>query len=74
MLSYLFFLVPFLWFTKVLKKCTVISFKMLLEMFPLIYSFFYIQYIYYIYFVLKFKKSMFIVISPLGCTCSQEIR
>lgn len=39
-------------------KCTVISFKMLLEMFSLIYSFFvlYSIYIYYIYFVLKLKK------------------
>lgn len=40
-------------------KCTVISFKMLLEMFPLIYSFFlYSIYILYI-FCIKVKKKYF---------------
>lgn len=62
MLSCVFtFLVLFLWFTKVRTKCTVISFKMLLEMFPLIYSFFcFIFNIYIIYiFCIKVKKKYF---------------
>lgn len=52
---------------------------MLLEMFPLIYSFFFFCFIFNIYeiFCIKLLKknlSTFIVMSPLGCTCSTEAR
>lgn len=42
-------------------KCTVISFKTLLEMFPLIYSFFFVLYSIYILYIfcIKVKKKYF---------------
>lgn len=65
-------------YKKCVQACAVVSFKMLLEMFPLIYNFFclfYIQNKYIKYFVSNLKQNKYFYRDDTtGVTCLAETR